>query len=439
MQTNVGLLGYGTVGAGVAKIISLEDSLLSQKVGWPLKLARAVVRDLSGRRSFPAPPGLLTTDPSEVVGNPGIQVVVEVMGGLEPARTLVLRALEAGQHVVTANKALLAVHGREIFETAAQSRREVAFEAAVAGAIPVIRTLKEGLAANRIQSVAGILNGTTNYILTKMSRGGAGFAATLKEAQELGFAEADPTTDVEGTDAAHKLILLTALAYGVLPTLDDIHAEGITGLEPEDFSFAEALGYVIKLLAQASLNSGDGRLEVRLHPTMIPRGHLLAGVSGAMNAVMIRGHASGDIFLSGAGAGMMPTASAVVGDIVEIARLARSESGLSKPSLGWHSLKAETVKPASEIWSRYYLRFSVLDRPGVLASLAGILARHDVSIAQMIQKGPDAAAAGESVRLVMLTHSAPAKSIRAALGETGGKEWCRGPARLLRVEDFAQG
>ncbi|MDR1041795.1 MAG: homoserine dehydrogenase [Deltaproteobacteria bacterium] len=436
MQTNVGLLGYGTVGAGVAKIISLEDSLLSQKVGWPLKLAKAVVRDLSGRRGFPAPPGLLTRDPGEVVGNPGIQVVVEVMGGLEPARTLVLKALESGQHVVTANKALLAVHGREIFEAAARSGREIFFEAAVAGAIPVIMTLKEGLAANRIQSVAGILNGTTNYILTSMSKGGATFAEALKEAQDLGYAEADPTMDVEGTDAAHKLILLTALAYGVLPTLDDIRAEGITRLAPADFAFAEELGYVIKLLATAASNPEDGLLEVRLQPTMIPRGHLLAGVSGAMNAVMIRGHASGDIFLSGAGAGMMPTASAVVGDIVEIARLANSRSGITKPSLGWHSLKAETVKPAGDIRSRHYIRFSVHDRPGVLAAIAGALARHDVSIAQVIQKEADPGTG--QVYLVMLTHGARERSLRAALDEAESLESTMGPAMVIRVEDFAR-
>ncbi|MDR3155116.1 MAG: homoserine dehydrogenase [Deltaproteobacteria bacterium] len=435
MQTNVGLLGYGTVGAGVAKIISLEDSLLSQKVGRPLKLAKAVVRDLSGRRAFPAPPGLLTTDPSEVVGNPDIQVVAELMGGLEPARSLILKALESGQHVVTANKALLAVHGREIFEKAAQAGREVFFEAAVAGAIPVIRTLKEGLAANRIRSVAGILNGTTNYILTSMSKGGAGFAEALREAQELGYAEADPAADVEGADAAHKLILLTALAYGVLPSMEDVRAEGITGLAPQDFSFADELGYSIKLLASAAESPEDGRLEVRLGPTMIPKSHILARVSGVMNAVMIRGHASGDVFLSGAGAGMMPTASAVVGDIIEIARLASSQTRLTKPSLGWHSLKAETVRPASEIWSRYYLMFHVIDRPGVLAAIAGALSRHGVSIAQVIQKGADPATG--SVCLVMLTHRAQAKSLRAALDEAEGMEFTQGSARLIRVEDFA--
>jgi homoserine dehydrogenase len=437
MKTKVGLLGYGTVGAGVAKIISLESALLSQKVGWPLQLGKAVVRNLDAPRAFEAPAGTLTTDFAEVVGNPDIQVVVEVMGGLEPARTLVLKALESGQDVVTANKAMLAVHGPEIFEAATRARREVFFEAAAAGAIPVIRTLKEGLAANRIQSVFGILNGTTNYILTSMSRDGTGFAEALKEAQDLGYAEADPTTDVEGIDAAHKLVLLTALAYGVMPKLSDVRAEGITKLDAFDFSFASQLGYVIKLLASAAANPGDGRLEVRLGPAMIPKGHLLAGVNGAMNAVMIRGHASGDIFLSGAGAGMMPTASAVVGDIIEIARLAGAGERQTKPSLGWHSLKTETVRPADEIWSRFCLRFSVLDRPGVLAAIAGALSAHDVSIAQVIQKGADPETG--AVRLVMLTHSAQERGIRAALEDPGVTERSLGPARIIRVEDFAQG
>ncbi|MDR2349722.1 MAG: homoserine dehydrogenase [Deltaproteobacteria bacterium] len=434
MQTNVGLLGYGTVGAGVAKIISLEDSLLSQKIGWSLKLSKAVVRDPEKHRAFTPPPGLLTTNPDEVVGNPDIPVVVEVMGGIEPARSFVLKALRSGQHVVTANKALLATHGREIFETALQNKKEIFFEAAVAGAIPVIRTLKEGLAANRIQSVFGILNGTTNYILTSMAQEGTSFADALGEAQKLGYAEADPAADVEGTDAAHKLVLLTALAYGVLPGLGDIRVEGITGLEALDFKFARALGYVIKLLAVSNLNPGDGRLEFLLAPALLPRDHLLAGVSGVMNAVMVRGHACGDIFLSGAGAGMLPTASAVVGDIIEIARIAHSDSPPTKPSLGWQNLKDEAVKPAGDIRSSYYLRFSVHDRPGVLSALSGVLAKHDISIAQVIQKGVNPETG--SVFLVILTHATPEKELTAALVEARGLDTLTAEPKVIRVEDF---
>jgi homoserine dehydrogenase len=361
-------------------------------------------------------------------------VVVEVMGGIEPARSYILKALESGQHVVTANKALLATHGKEIFEKAALCKREIFFEAAVAGAIPVIRTLKEGLAANRIQSVFGILNGTTNYILTGMAQYGTAFKDALTEAQKLGYAEADPTTDVEGIDAAHKLVILTALAYGVLPSLDEIRVEGISKLEALDFSFAEELGYVIKLLASANLNSEDGSLEVRLAPAMLPKTHLLAEVGGVMNAVMIRGHASGDIFLSGAGAGMLPTASAVVGDIIDLARLARSESSGASPSLGWQSLKGDHVKPAGDIRSRYYLRFSVLDRPGVLSSLSGVFAKHGISIAQVIQKGltPDA----RSVFLVILTHDAFEKELYLALKEASSLEVLTAEPRVIRVEEF---
>jgi homoserine dehydrogenase len=335
MITKIGLLGYGNVGAGVAKLVKTEGPLLGEKLGWPISLAKAVVRDLSAARCFASDPGLLTTDPHEVVGNPEIQVVCELMGGLEPARTLILEALSAGQHVVTANKALLATHGLEIFKKAAEANRDVMFEAAVAGAIPVIRILKEGLTANRIQSLYGILNGTTNHIITRMSKDALTFQEALSEAQAAGYAEADPSSDIDGLDAAHKLVLLSALAYGVLPKLEDIHVEGINSLEPIDFAFASEFGYVIKLLAVSCLHGGQGPLEVRLHPAMIRSGHLLAGVNGIMNAIMIRGHASGDIFLSGPGAGMMPTASSVVGDVIEAARSHKSlASTLRPPVLG---------------------------------------------------------------------------------------------------------
>jgi homoserine dehydrogenase len=437
METNVGILGYGTVGTGVAKIILEEPALLSQKIGHPLKLRKVVVRNPKAERAYPPPPGLLTTDPSEVVGNPSIQVVVEVMGGLEPARTLVLKALASGQHVVTANKALLATHGHEIFEAAARNGRELSFEAAVAGVIPIVKTLKESLAADRILSVYGILNGTTNYILSSMTRERSPFQETLAAAQRLGYAEADPTMDLDGTDAAQKLVLLTALAYGILPSAADVGAEGITGLEPPDFAFAEELGYVIKLLASAALDQADGSLEVRLHPTMIPSSHLLAGVSGPMNAIMIRGRASGDIFLSGAGAGMMPTASAVVGDIINTARLGEPGGPHAQPSLGWHGLKADTLRPASEARAKHFMRFTVKDRPGVLAAISGVLSRHDISIAQVIQKDRSGFKLDKgSVHLVMLTHSAKEGNILRALSELEALSALTAKTRRLRVEDF---
>jgi homoserine dehydrogenase len=431
------MLGYGTVGAGVAWIMFGQGELLSQKVGHPLRLVKAVVRDLAAKRDNPPPLGFLTDDPLEVVGNPDIQVVVEVMGGIEPARSLILRALESGQHVVTANKALLATHGRELFDTAAAHGRELNFEAAAAGAIPVIRTLKEGLAANRIRSVFGILNGTTNYILDLMTKDrthSVPYEAHLKAAQDLGYAEADPTMDVDGTDAAQKLVLLTALAYGTLPTVDDVRPEGITRLEPLDFVFADELGYVIKLLAMANLPKEGGRLEVRLKPTMIPKEHLLAGVPGAMNAVMIRGHAAGDIFLSGAGAGMRPTASAVVGDIIDTAKVGATGHPSAQPSLGWHGIKAEGILPPGESRTRHFLRFTVRDLPGVLSAISGILGRHGISIAQVIQRG--SGPEGAPVTLVMLTHTAKEKDVEEALVEASRLDALTAGTRRVTVEDF---
>jgi homoserine dehydrogenase len=429
----VGLLGLGTVGSGVAKIMIEEADLLSQKLGHNLRLAKVCVRNLSSRRNFSPPTEILTTEPGEVVGQPDIPVVVELMGGLEPARTLVLQALSAGQHVVTANKALLAVHGREIFQKAAETGREIKFEAAVAGAIPVIRILKEGLTANRIQSVFGILNGTTNHILTRMTKDAMTFQAALAEAQQSGYAEADPTNDVEGFDAAHKLVLLTALSYGVLPQVSDFHVEGVTRLEPEDFTAAAEFGYVIKLLAVSTLDQADGRLEIRLHPTMLPAKSLMAGVNGVMNAVMIRGHASGDIFLSGAGAGMMPTASAVMGDIIETSRDLRAGSAPQVPALGWKNLQSWSVKPQQEIRLSYFLRFTVIDKPGVLSAISGILGRHDISIAQAIQKSFEPARGG--VTLIILTHKAREMDLQAALAEAEKLDALTAPTRLIRVEN----
>ncbi|MDR0354135.1 MAG: homoserine dehydrogenase [Deltaproteobacteria bacterium] len=434
MITNIGLLGYGHVGAGVAKLIKTESELLGDKLGWPIRLKKALVRDLSAARNFEPEPGLLTTNPDEVVGNPDIQVVCELMGGLEPARTYILKALEAGQHVVTANKALLATHGMEIINKAAEANRDVMFEAAVAGAIPVIRTLKEGLAANRIQSLCGILNGTTNYIITRMSQNNLSFEDALREAQEAGYAEADPAADVEGLDAAHKLALLSALAYGVLPKISEMHVEGITKLEPMDFAFAAEFGYVIKLLAVSSLHDAQGPLEVRLHPAMIPAGHLLAGVNGTMNAIMIKGHASGDIFLSGRGAGMMPTASSVVGDIVEVARTHQIvSSSLRPPLLGWRTLKNDVVMCMNEANLNYYLRFRVFDKPGVLSSISGVFGRHNISLAQVIQKSQSPKT--DWVSLVVLTHKAKERDLLEALAELKTMDTID-DMRLIRVEEF---
>ena len=432
LKTTVGLLGCGQVGAGVAKMLLEDHDFINEKMGWPLELVKIAVRRPEADRPYNPPPDFMTTDPYEIVGRPPIQVVVELLGGLEPARTLVLAALKSGQHVVTANKALLAVHGREIFAAAAERKVEVLFEAAVAGGIPIIRTLKEGLSANRIRRLFGILNGTTNYILTRMTGEGLPFPAALAEAQAGGYAEADPTLDIEGLDAAHKLILLTALAHGTLPALETMHVEGIAGLTPEDIEFARELGYVIKLLA-ISARDDEGRLDVRLHPAMLPRAHLLAGINGPLNAVLVSGHAVGDVLLNGAGAGMMPTASSVLADLMDLARADRVNSTARVPSLGWSHLRDETLKPMSETRTAYYLRFTVADRPGVLAAIAGLFAERGISIAQVIQKS--AAPGQEAVPLVMLTHLAQERKLKAALAASDALEAVLAPTRLIRVEE----
>lgn len=411
----------------------LEDqSFINQKLGWPLCLAKVAVRDKQARRLYTVPQELLTTDPHEIVGNPEIRVVAELMGGIEPAKSLILKALSSGQHVVTANKALLAHHGREIFETAEANKVEVLFEAAVAGGIPIIRTLKEGLSANRINHIFGILNGTTNYILTRMSREGLDFQSALSAAQRAGYAEADPTFDVEGFDAAHKLIILTALAFGAMPSIDDIHVEGITQVTLEDIEFAAELGYVIKLLAIASRGPEDGRLEVRLHPAMLPMDSLLAEIGGALNAVMISGHAVGNILLNGPGAGMMPTASSVLADMVELARADRSHSSHRVPALGWCRLSDERPKAMSEISTSYYLRFTVADQPGVLSAIAGIFAERRISIAQVIQKR--AAEGEEAVPVVIFTHTAKESNMIAALEVVNSLKSVLAPTTLIRVQ-----
>ena len=429
-KTTVGLLGCGNVGAGVAKIILEDNEFISQKMGWSLELTKIVVRNPMAMREFNPPAELLTSDPYDVVGNPKVQVVVEVMGGLEPAKTLILKAIESGQHVVTANKALLALHGREIFEAAEANKVEVLFEAAVAGGIPIIRTLKEGLAANRIRHLFGILNGTTNYILTRMTREGMDFHTALAEAQKAGYAEADPTFDVEGLDAAHKLILLTALAYGSFPSLDDIHVEGISQLTPEDIRCAKDMGYTIKLLGISS-RGDDGRLEVRLHPAMLPLDNLLAEVGGALNAVLISGHAVGDILLNGAGAGMMATASSVVGDIMELSRAKRANCSQRVPALGWCRLSDETPKPMAEVRTSYYLRFTVADRPGVLAGITQIFAKWEISLAQVGQKR---ASAGVGVSVVIMTHETTECDLLAAISATDKLDSVLAPTKLIRVE-----
>src|SRR5262245_19479845 len=371
----------------------------------------------------------LTTDAARVLDDPGVQVVIELVGGLEPARSFILRALAAGKHVVTANKALLAHHGAELYAEARRRGVTLAFEAAVAGGIPLIRSIKEGLVANRVLSVFGIVNGTSNYILSKMTDEGLDFSLVLKEAQAQGYAEADPTLDIEGLDSAHKLQILVTLAFRTFVELKDIHTEGITRVTPQDIAYARELGYRVKLLAIAKANAGG--VEVRVHPTMIPAAAPLAAVSGVFNAVFLTGHAVGDLMFYGRGAGQLPTASAVWSDIVEIAR--RIAHGipslpLELPSVGPGALP---LRPMDAIRSCYYLRVMAQDRPGVLSRVAGILGENDISITSVIQKGR---ATKEAVPVVMMTHEAQERDMRTALAAIDRLRVVSSPTTMIRVE-----
>ncbi len=429
-DVRIGLLGLGTVGSGLVKLLADHREELEERAGCRLVLHRIADPDLRrireglDLRTLP-----LVPDAAQVLDDPEVQIVVELVGGLEPARSFMLKAIQAGKHVVTANKALLAHHGVELFGEARTRGVMLGFEAAVAGGIPLIRALKDGLVANRIVSVFGIVNGTSNYILTKMTDEGLEFPAALKEAQAKGYAEADPTLDVEGMDSAHKLQILATLAFRTSVDLKEIHTEGITRVTPQDIAYARELGHRIKLLAIAKAT--DGGLEVRVHPTMIPAGSPLAAVSGVFNAVFIAGDAVGDLMFYGRGAGQMPTASAVWSDVVEIARrLAHSLRALPL-DLPASSPGPPRLRPMEEIRSAYYLRVMAVDRPGVLSQVAGVLGQHDISIASVIQKGR---AAAEAVPVVMMTHEARERDMRQALAAIDRLAVVAGPTGMIRVE-----
>jgi homoserine dehydrogenase len=427
-EIGIGLLGVGTVGGGVLKIYAQHRADLEARTGCGLRIVAVVARDvLTPRAGLELGAWPLTTDPERVLADPAVSLVVEVIGGLEPARTYVLRALEAGKHVVTANKALLATHGSELFDVARRRGVFLGFEAAVAGGVPIIGALRDGLAANRILSLYGIVNGTSNFILTKMTDESREFAEALREAQAAGYAEADPTLDVEGIDSAHKLQILASLAFRTRVDLKDIHTEGIARLEATEITYARELGYRLKLLAIAKVT--DGTLEARVHPTLIPASTPLAAVSGAFNAIFVTGDAAGDQMFYGRGAGQMPTASAVWSDAIEIARrVAHRHAALAEdfPLGGERRLR---TRPMSEVRSAYYLRAMVQDRPGVLSQVAGILGRHDISIETVIQKGRAGA-----VPIVMMTHEALERNMRAALEEIDRLGVVALPTVQLRVE-----
>lgn len=428
----VGLLGFGTIGAGVVKVFQNNGELLARRLGGPLELVRIADLDITSPRPVTVDPSLLTTDAASIIDDPSIDVVIELIGGYEPARSFVLRAIAGGKHVVTANKALLAQHGEEIFRAAELAGVEVLFEAAVGGGIPVISAIKENLCANRFQSVFGILNGTCNYILTKMTDEGEGFSGVLAEAQARGYAEADPTFDVEGIDTAHKLALLSSLCFGTRVDLKSIYTEGITRITALDIEFAREFGYKFKLLA---IGKRDGdKIELRVHPTMLPLDHPLAKVDGVFNGVRLCGDFVGPVMLNGYGAGMDATASAVMGDVMAIVRNLRSGSGVRTPAMGCKQDAVENlaVKSMEDLVSSYYLRVFVKDQPGVLAQIAGVLGKHGISIESMIQPHRHEA---DAVPIVLMTHDALERNVRAALAEIDRLDAIRDQSLLVRIEE----
>jgi homoserine dehydrogenase len=429
-----GLIGFGNIGSGTVKLLMESGSLIEERLGAKIVITKIADLDLKTPRPVTVDRKMLTRDAKAILNDPEISIVIELVGGYEPAKSFILEAIRQGKHVVTANKALLATYGDEIFKAAEQRGVNIGFEASVGGTIPVIKTLRESLAANRIRSIFSILNGTTNYILSKMSDEGKNYKTVLREAQSLGFAEADPTFDVEGIDTAHKLGIMLSLSYGKRVSLDEIYREGITGISQQDIEFAKELGYKIKLLAIA-IQRGDA-VEARIHPTMIPFDHLLASVNGNYNALHIRGDASGPVFLYGQGSGMMPTASAVAADLIDIAR--DLQKGISRRvparSLTEDGIEDIDLMPMDEIVTNYYFRFSALDRPGVLSKISGILGKYNISIASVIQKGRAPDKSG-SVPVVMTTHESREKDVRAALKEIDRLAVLKGKTVRIRIED----
>ena len=428
----VGLIGFGTIGTGVVRLLQENKDLISERVGAEIYLKRIADIDIVKSRGVKLESALLTMDASDIFNDAEISIVVELMGGYEPARTFILDAMQRKKHVVTANKALLATHGDEIFQSALRHGVNIGFEASVGGTIPIIKTIKESLVANKILSIYAILNGTSNFILSKMTDEGKSFALVLKEAQALGFAEANPTYDIEGIDAAHKLAILLSLAYGKKVRLDDIFREGIANISEQDIEFGRELGYRIKLLAIAIKRDSD--IEVRLHPTMIPFDHLLANVNGNFNAFHIIGDAADSIFLYGQGAGMMPTASAVISDIVDISRDILKGIAIRVPPRVRDEESIEPIRllPFEQITTNYYFRFSAVDRPGVLSRISGILGANDISIATVIQKGRKQ---GGAVPVVMTTYKARECDVRKAMHDIDQLDIVMGKTMLIRIED----
>ncbi|HRD84582.1 MAG TPA: homoserine dehydrogenase [Rubrivivax sp.] len=431
----VGLLGIGTVGSGTFKVLQRNQEEIRRRAGRGIVITMVADLDTARARAIVGEAARVVDDARAVIADPGIDIVVELIGGYGIARTLVLEAIAAGKHVVTANKALLAVHGSEIFEAARARGVVVAFEAAVAGGIPIIKALREGLTANRIDWVAGIINGTTNFILSEMRAKGLDFGAVLKEAQRLGYAEADPTFDIEGVDAAHKATIMSAIAFGIPVQFDKAHVEGITALQAADIRYAEQLGYRIKLLGIARRRATG--IELRVHPTLVPTQRLIANVEGAMNAVVVQGDAVGTTLYYGKGAGSEPTASAVVADLVDITRLHTADPGHRVPHLAFQpgALAATPILPIDQVVTAFYLRLVVADKAGVLARITGILAQADISIDAVLQR--ESAEGENQTDLIILTHDTVEGHMQKALAQMQALPTVLAPIVRIRKEELS--
>ncbi len=431
---NVGLLGIGTVGGGTWTVLTRNQEEITRRAGRPICITAVADRDLERARQLTGGQATVTDDAFALVKDPAIDIVVELIGGYTTAKDLVMMAIENGKHVVTANKALLAVHGNEIFAAAQRKGVMVAFEAAVAGGIPIIKALREGLSANRIQWLAGIINGTTNFILSEMRDKGLAFADVLKEAQRLGYAEADPTFDIEGIDAAHKATLMASIAFGIPVQFDKAYIEGITQLQAMDIRYAEQLGYRIKLLGIAKRKING--VELRVHPTLIPAKRLIANVEGAMNAVLVWGDAVGATLYYGKGAGAEPTASAVIADLVDVTRLHTADPQNRVPHLAFQAdqLTDLPVLPIEEVETAYYLRMRAADKPGVLADITRILADSAISIDALLQREPEEGE--EQTDIVLLTHVAREKAVNAAMAAIEALDTVHGKVTRIRLEEL---
>jgi homoserine dehydrogenase len=433
---SVGLLGIGTVGGGTWNVLARNQEEITRRAGRGIRITKVADKDLARAKQLVGGRAAVTADAWEVVSDPAIDIVVELIGGCTVALELVLKAIANGKHVVTANKALLATHGNEIFAAAQKKGVMVAFEAAVAGGIPIIKALREGLTANRIEWIAGIINGTSNFILSEMRDKGLAFGAALKEAQRLGYAEADPMFDIEGIDAAHKLTIMSAIAFGIPMQFDRAYTEGISRLTREDIRYAEQLGYRIKLLG-ITRRTPEG-IELRVHPTLIPARRLIANVEGVMNAILVQGDAVGATLYYGAGAGAEPTASAVVADLVDVTRMHTADPEHRVPHLAFQpdQLSDVAILPMGEVVTSYYLRMRVVDRPGVLADITRILADRGISIDAMVQKEPSEGE--EQVDIIMLTHETREKHINAAIAAIENLQVVSGKVTRIRLEELGK-